>query len=321
MSGFLANLARRARGDVPRLAPRRPAPYEDTGWQALAPEQFGEVTVVPPSSPGPTAATGIGAYVAPTASAPDIEARARERNAAPVSAPQVSVSTTPAHHPQTARRMAAEPTPVPRATAAPSPAVPGIAPKAGHATATPKQPDGTAPAVSTAPTAAPAAPSVTAPVDGPVPGNPVPDRPPSAVISSERSDPVARPPAAGQAEPPLTDATTPPFAEPSAARPALFQDTPVAPSPARGPERDMPEPPPLLPPRSRFDSAPPPRAPAPQTAQGSAPEPPVVEVHIGTIDIVPDAPAPAPTAAPAPARRGISLDDFLDGAGRGYGSR
>jgi hypothetical protein len=56
-----------------------------------------------------------------------------------------------------------------------------------------------------------------------------------------------------------------------------------------------------------------------QTPGDAAPttEAPVVEVHIGTIEVVaaqPPAPMPQSRAAPS---RGISLDDFLDGPGRG----
>jgi len=57
-----------------------------------------------------------------------------------------------------------------------------------------------------------------------------------------------------------------------------------------------------------------------QTPGDAAPttEAPVVEVHIGTIEVVAAQQPPAPMlqslAAPS---RGISLDDFLDGPGRG----
>jgi hypothetical protein len=50
---------------------------------------------------------------------------------------------------------------------------------------------------------------------------------------------------------------------------------------------------------------------APRAAK--QPDPPQVEVHIGTIEIVSEPPPPQQPAGPASTPRGLSLDEFLDG--------
>lgn len=52
------------------------------------------------------------------------------------------------------------------------------------------------------------------------------------------------------------------------------------------------------------------------TGEAGAQSAPTVEVHIGAIDIVAEAPRPADAYPPPAPVRGLSLDDYLDGTGR-----
>ncbi|MEM9305179.1 MAG: hypothetical protein AAGE01_23920 [Pseudomonadota bacterium] len=96
----------------------------------------------------------------------------------------------------------------------------------------------------------------------------------------------------------VVPATVPPEYE---ARPSQQTDTPTT-EPA--------------PPVIEWEVVAPPRKEPPGRTDSAPGQPPTVEVHIGTIEVVSEAPAQAPESPRRPAvPRGLGLDEFLDGAG------
>jgi hypothetical protein len=293
MSGFLSNLVAKGRGTVPMLEPRRPAPYEGL-----------------PDGPVPDS-------LEPIPRTSDPLTRPNVPEAAPPSSPTVpavaadfpepaSVIPASPHRPAPADTTLASNTlsPAPVATA-PSAASPPVVPSATPVTA----PSVARRMADAAPrTQPPLAPASLPPTQTQNPRPPAKDAPASSG-TTERAAPAQFP-----------EAVVLPNAAPL--RPVI--DVPQTPPATKSQERSLPTsstrpappPPPLL---QGEVQIPRPVVQAPVQTPGNAappPEAPVVEVHIGTIEVVaaqPPAPMPQPRAAASP---GISLDDFLDGTAR-----
>ena len=301
MRGFLKNLASKGRGAVPRLEPRRPAPYEGLPDSPV------------PDSPVPDSPVPDSLEPLPQTSAP------LTRPSVPQSSP--SSSTVPAA-PVVPAAPAALPEPaivIPASPNRPTPANTTLKSNSVSPTPTP---------VAAAPSATPvAAPGVARRMAAAAPNTPPPPAPaslPSTQTHQLRPAEKAVPSSSGAIE---------------RAAPVQSPENSVLPNietlrPAKGPpqmppvnkaERSVPSSPkqlepaplPLLQgevqvsrPVTQSPAHPPDNA-APTT------EAPVVEVHIGTIEVV--AAQPQPPVAPQRVEaqpRGISLDDFLDGRGR-----
>lgn len=264
MSGFLNNLAAKGRGVVPRLQPRRPAPYEG---QADGPgpaglEPMPQTSANLTSSAVPEPAASFAAKPAP----PSVVIPASPQRPASAATTPADVSATAVSTPGVARRMAATPADTPSPLAPTSPP----APLSG-------------PSTKAAPASAGVAQS-------------------AAIARAESSDSSVHPHDATHrtlldssqtaAAPKPQERVPTPAERSEAGTPPLLQAERQSPwSAAQGPAQNQGD-----------------AAPAPETA--------VVEVHIGTIEVVatqPPAPMPQHHAAPS---RGTSLDDFLDGTGR-----
>ncbi len=298
MSGFLNHLAAKGRGTVPRLEPRRPAPFEGLPDGPVA-------DAVEPMPQTSNALTGSAVAELAATSSPTVAAAA-----AAVPGPAVSAGVSPGSSPRPApvdsTRVSNTPSPAPVANASPAPS-PAAAPSATPAAA----PSVTRRMVD-------AAPSVPLPV--------APASPPTTQTNVPRQPPKATP--ASTAAPPPTAATGRPG-------PAQSSGIGVQPNVERlRPEIDSPQTPPtiqaeqrtLTTPSARLEPVPVPllqaevQAPRPfaqasaQPPGGAAPitEAPVVEVYIGTIEVAAaQPPPPIPQLRTAPSR-GTSLDDFLD---------
>lgn len=300
MSGFLHNLAAKGRGALPRLEPRRPAPYEEPPEGPLA-----DSLEPTPQSPGPQTRPVVPGTAAP--SSPTVAAAA---GAAPeTGVPAAVIPASSQRSPQ-------------------SPALADTLPASNTLSPTPAAP---APATAS-PLVLPSATAVAAPtvarrtVDA-SPGTPAP-------LVSPSSRQTELPPLSAQAAPSAPGSTegaaraqpSGTSGLPSAETPRPVIDATQVASTSNSQERTLPTPAerpepahePLLQVEPRYPR-PPAQAPA-QTPGNAAPtaEAPVVEVHIGTIEVVATQPPAAPMqqhhAAPS---RSMSLDDFLDGAGRG----
>ena len=311
MSGFLTNLAARARGTVPRLAPRKPAPYEMQADRGVTPDGGGEVALEVPVPPVPrpqVAAPTVpvvpdapGRPVTPLAGSPT-------PTAAPVSAPASAPVTKATPAPATPARRMSGVTP----SSAPASVAPSVTPAAAvPPAAKPVAPTASVPREAKSPVSVPVAPKGEAikpgaaqevPAVTDVPVRPTANVPPVV----ERPDPL---PVEGAAAPDRTlDPAAPAVLETDLTLP---QEAPIAPAPEAAP--------PLLTTEIVEMTVERPGAPAAgkpaKAAQSQPAEPPQVEVHIGTIEVVAEAPA-APAQAPAAAPpRGLSLDDYLDGTG------
>ena len=281
MSGFLSNLAARARGTLPRLAPRQPAPFETLGDRSA-----------PFDSDMPVPSVSV---EAPARAPRIVEAVSPARMSAPVAGPTIRGAATVPNATHTA------PPPVTPAPAAPTRRMMTLSPTAAVAPAALASTQAITPPVAASPHAVltAEAPSVAhAPVSPPIASAaPAAVIPPGTVGDVIRDRPGGR----VRTDPELDASPIAPDGRP-ASRPS------TAPVPRA--------PPPLLP---REDAAPRPAGQIPQgkdairTAKPQ--QPPHVEVHIGTIEVVMDPPK-AMQPAPATTRsRGISLDDFLDGRG------
>lgn len=310
MSRFLQNLASRARGAIPRLEPRRPAPYEDIRTR-------------------PTAALDVSA----------LEPESGARPMPPWSDPSIaSTSEAP-----TDSFLAAPPQPASATTATTSPNVNTPAPvsPARSAPATPARRTTSHPHPGAAPAADPAPgsglprsqsdvrPQPTVP---PLEGLGLAASLPEAPIESSMRPHWSSPGASGSQHqgPEITrhsTSQTPPFTEHPARRADLPAPPVLEPEPASRRESLAQSasseaevaaasvaPVPVLPKESR----------APRHAEAEAPQPtppthqPQIDVYIGTIEILaePSVPQqPARTAAP-PAPDLLSLDEFLDGKAR-----
>ena len=276
MSGFLSNLSARARGTLPRLAPRRPAPFETLGDRSETVDSDMPVPSVSVEAP---------------ASAPSIvEAVSPARMSAPAAGPTVPAAASVANAAHTAPPPVTLATPAP---AAPSRRMMTLPPAAsvGPAVLTSTQPVTSLVAAPPHAVLTAEAPAVShAAVSPPAPSAPAAAIPPGTVGD------VIRGISGGRSQDP----------EPVASRTAA-DDRPVAlpsivPVP-RGPA-------PLLP----RDDATPWRA--GQTPRGKSAirsaepqQPPQVEVHIGTIEMVMDLPQAMQPAPATTHSRGISLDD------------
>lgn len=327
MSRFLKNLAEKGRGSVPRLAPRPPAPYEDAPQgetMALAEDLQTPLShspaPVPEASHAPTPHAGrsvtaseINAEEAAPLSArhgqePAVTAHSEKR--APVAAPQPTSATQPVS------TRAAEPAPMRRSSLSAPLASPVASVEGPSATLLSDAPAAIAPPPVLAPdrSAPPAPPTRPATLD------PAPEAAPEP---ARLIDMAPR----GQAEPrisatPPADETTlssvvadasPPFQQELAPPPAPD----IAPVLAE-PETGTPTPPLLDQParQIRREADPHPRAGLASERRPSMPpepsEPPVIEVRIGSIEVVAEAIPAAPSSAQPP-DRSLSLDEFLDG--------
>lgn len=303
MSAFLAHLAARARGTLPRLEPRRPAPFESVadgpdpdqptaGVDSSPSPALPEAPKTPPSSPSPQAAN-----------APPQAARIGSDavGSAPTRAP---VSATPAPMAAT-RRMAAGPPPAQAVGVTPAPTMPTTALDAA------------------APHAPPWIPASSEPAPLAEPSRPQPVAGPETTLPETHSVGAEEPPRRGGEAKWQPDAATeaPAFASTApvpvpAAEARAEPGEPLEPAADPLPERAAPGP--LLEPEpTRSEAARPDRL-APKPGQAAAAPPvPTIEVHIGAIDIVGEIQQPAETPPPAEPVRGIGLDDYLDGTGRG----
>jgi hypothetical protein len=277
MSGFLNNLAARARGTLPRLAPRRPAPFETLGDRAepaqndSAPSPVSVAT--PASAPAAIEAASPLRSFAPTARQ-FVPAAATAGNAAPPPPPVPHTTPAPA---ALSRRMTSSP---PAATVGPAALtstqpVTSRAATLPHALMTNETPAAAHAAAS--PSTAPAAHAGTA-------RDVVQDMPRTRELLRERDTLRA-----------VADA--PPASLPSIA-PVPSPPAPLLPHEDTAPRRAV------EPPQGKGTL----RTATPQQS-------PAVEVHIGTIEVVMDPPRAIHPAPATPRNRGISLDDFLDGTG------
>lgn len=287
MSTFLTNLAARARGTLPRLAPRRPAPFETLG------DRFDPVDSDRPVS-------SMSTEVAASTSRTD-GAVAPARVSAPVPGPTMSAAESV---PSSARSAAPPITPATPAPAAPARRMvtashtPPVAPAALARTRAITPPvaispqtvltAGTSP-VSHAPVSPPIAPSAPAAV---IPPATVRGALPVSFGEGARAGPERGvSPVASDAHPASRSSMVAVVAVPGVPAPLL-------------PREDSP---------SRKAGQVPRGENASRSAQSR--QSPQVEVRIGTIEVVMDPPR-ATQPAPVPAHgRGISLDDFLDGKG------
>ncbi|MEM8796315.1 MAG: hypothetical protein AAGE61_12170 [Pseudomonadota bacterium] len=328
MTGYLDNLAARARGTLPRLTPRRPAPFEER----IAPLEGFETTIeidAPP--PTPRSSTP---KPRPSAGPPETETRSPPAPA-PTPSEQTSASQETSAH--DARTGISIETQAPHSVAAPPAATPAaVLPAPAPATAQRRMaqmpapagqptPRSRAPAEQTPPSVVPqvaSAPPATPALDNTLAGFDVPplteppqstERPvlprvPDVEASTLAQEPAPLLPEERAAHPetmPPNPGASPPIEapEPLIAKEALRTEEPV----------ETPAPAPLLP------QTPLQQVPTPERETKPAPEPTdlapetVIEVTIGQIEVVND-PPPKPLQAPAPPPlRGISLDDFLDG--------
>lgn len=307
MSGFLTNLASRARGTVPQLEPRKPAPYETPVGRASRPEEdIGQsldmaaplMVSVPPSKLSPVPSSIPVSAHAPLSATPIGMTTTTPTNPAP------SVTRAMLAPAQPARRMSMAPqfnSAVPLAPATP-PALPASALLASFVAAP-------VPPVVIEPTAHSIAERKSIPSDAspslqmmpPTPEVPavapilqVYDRPPTAVhaVASVESVLLINP------EGPKTPA--PSLFEQQADLATVRHD---APKPLLEKE--------VLAPRPASVAAMQPT----NIPDVLTPETPQVEVHIGTIEVIVEAPRAPDSYSAAPPTRGMSLDDFLDGAG------
>lgn len=299
MSGFLTNLAARARGTVPRLEPRKPAPYEAFVDHPMAPvldTDLGSgapLATVHPDGSHAVVSTPLGVSM-------PVARHAASQTSGP-SGSQTQAAQAPSQ-------------PMRRATAILPSAVslPGSMPQAGPATT----PLVTAPVVPTPPlptvkssapvadnSASSAKTSVVAHQAPPQPATPIAVPPPAALLSAIALTP--------EPDTPPSDTRRPQKSEVSTMLPD-WSDTKRTSAENTHPEAS----PSLL---TKVALALNPTRSAPNHLDGplasETPEAPQIEVHIGTIEVVTDtlaAPMAHPVMAPS---RSISLDDFLDGGG------
>jgi hypothetical protein len=280
MSAFLSNLAARARGTLPRLAPRRPGPFETLGAEPTDSDR-----PVPSMSFEAPSSTPRTSEVVPPASAP-------------VAGPTISAAATTVPR---SIHAAAPVTPAAPAPAAPSRRMIPLAPTAAVAPAALASRSAVTPPVATSSKAVLAAetpPVAHAPVSPPI----APSAPVAVIATGTIADDLRD--MSGE----KARADPEPAASPVAVDGRPLSRSSIVPVPRAAP--------PLL---AREDIAPNwgvqvPRGRNPERA-AEPQQPPQVEVRIGTIEVVVDPPRgaqPAPIKAEA---RGISLDDFLDGRG------
>jgi hypothetical protein len=313
MSRFLINLAARARGTLPRLEPRRPAPFE---IQSNRPEPFNA------DMPAPAAFTEF------SASAP----RTLEAALSALSPDSVRPTAMPAAAPH-GNPTPAAPAPIISAAAAPAaparrrvaaPSATGDSGPAAQPPASPVYTSASAPMFATASEHAgtPSAPAIFAPAPAVLAALahaasasrntvslPAAPHGPTPVISTD-ADREVMPNVAGGS---MQAAAEAPDTRLAASQQALAQShathsplatlqsapAPLVPQVAAARERT-----------AHVSS----EANAPHRAEPQ--QAPTVEIHIGTIELVAQAPQiPQPAHAPAPGR-GISLDDFLDGVNK-----
>jgi hypothetical protein len=314
VSRFLQNLAARTRGSIPRLEPRRPAPYEEFNDTAsMHDSEVSEVSTDLPPRPAEPARP-------PRASA---ETPAPQTSIS-VDSPPIAVTHTP---PATASVTEGDTN---KAHASPPVAEPG------RLMATPTQPTDTA--ARATPSISPPAP-VTPTLNAPAlamrrmasvakPGNSMTaDTPaPSTAIAAPVTR-LAGPASTATAETRATPAvSSPPLSPRSPARQrqqensSHFQPSKVISENPSAADRPLPTHQPSVPATvtyqrplyhaaDRFRQT---DIPAAEQTQPSTP--PQVEVHIDNIEIVPQQATPQEAAGPAPVSRGISLDEFLDGS-------
>ena len=313
MSGFLNHLVAKGRGStLPRLKPRRPAPYEDL-----------------PTGPAPDSLELLPQTSSPVTPPLAVDTATPLSSARSTFATDLSISTTPSpmtppsrQEPVSAAAMPVEKALPPSSSAVIAPAVvaPTTLPSSTRAISPP-------PAAVT-PTRPLTAPRVNRRMAGATPNTPPAQTP---VLPQSTQTPA---PPLTKAKPAVSGATeqTRPARAHSSGASALpntethlsVTDVPQIPVITNTKERASPTPTPIS------EKAPPPlleleaQSPWPQTqAPASTPnvakpttETAAVEVHIGTIEIVATPPpAPIPIHHDAPSRS-ISLDDFLDGAKR-----
>lgn len=296
MSGFLNNLVAKGRGSLSRLEPRRPAPYEGAP-DGLDPNSL---------EPRPQTADALTSPSVPKAAAPSSPTVPAAATALPE--PAVEIPAAPQKAMSVDTTLTLNTLPPKLAATAPSAAPPTVVPSATPVAA-PNVARRMADAV-------PSAPPPLAPASLPSTQTQVPRPPakaaPALIGAIERAVP-AQPPEAGilpnvETLLPVIDApqTTPPPATKTQER-----------SLPTSSERPEPTPLPLLQVEVQI---PRPVAQAQAKNPGEAApttEAPVVEVHIGTIEVVAAQPQPPMAQQRVAAQpRGISLDDFLDGTGR-----
>lgn len=290
MSPFLEHLVARSRGSVPRLEPRRPSPYEaipaaaetEPTWSASpalvsSPPPQGSPR---PRSPSPATPNPGAPTPAPLVAAPSLSASAMLSR-------RLEASSA------TSLKSPAPPTLPSRPDAPPAAAQPALTSAIPLMSASPLASQSSA-AAFLEPTA------TSLPPPSVVPGPVVPG---PAVSSQQGSE--TPPPA-----PPQTAAallTPPPVLSPTSRWPATPGEAPGQPpllwSEARLPNRS-----------DEADRTSPPR---PERNAEPRRQPAPIEVVIGTIEIIAEAPPSPPSPPPAVARpRGLSLDEFLDGTAR-----
>lgn len=282
MSAFLSNLAARARGTLPRLAPRRPGPFETLGERSEPSDSDRPVPSMSSEAPSRTPRTR---EAAPPA-------------AAPVAGPTISAAATTVLR---STHAAAPVTPATSAPAAPSRRMMPLAPAAGVAPAALASRPAVTPPVATSSQAVLAVetpPVAHAPVSLPI----APSAPAPVIANGTLAD------ALGDMSGETARADPEPAASPVAADGRPVSRSSIVPVPRAAP--------PLL---AREDTAPNWAAQVPRGRNADRAvepqQPPQVEIRIGSIEVVMDPPRggqPAPARAEA---RGISLDDFLDGRG------
>ena len=293
MSGFLQHLVAKGRGEIQRLSPRTPQPFENetpspagmrldvkVTSEAAAVTEFSRV---PGLSPGPRPV--------PSQSHPTLGSPAPPVGPAASASP---IAATPAQ-PIPARRAMASgqaASVAPAAAPAVAPAMPAVARPAGPLPAPPASPvlSRVAPAASQTEMFSRATrqgPPADHPFEAVVEIRPVvPEQRPRALVPE---DPVAGP-SSGEADPPRVVR----YGDAGDAAPQSMP-RPVLP-PARAP--------------SRATAA---ARPSNAVKDRRAPETPIVEVLIDTIEVVGEAPIRMP-ARPSARPRELSLDAFLDGA-------
>lgn len=285
MSRFLNNLAAKGRGTIPRLEPRRPAPYEGLPDEPVP----GHLEPMPQTS-GPLDQPPVPEVATP--SPPTTPAVA-----VPSPEPAELIPASP-HWPGPADTKLAlnRLSPMP---ASPAPSVtPVAAPRVARlkADATPSAPPPPlAPALlSSTQTQAPHPPAKITPASSDATGRAAPAPPPETVVL----------PTAETLRPVIDTPQTPPATQTQEwSQPTSSKQPEAAPLPLLQVEVQHPHPAAQAPVQPPVDAAP-------------ITEAPLVEVNIGTIEVVADQP-PAPIPQPrAAASRCISLDDFLDGTAR-----
>ncbi len=287
MSAFLTNLAARAHGTLPRLAPRRPAPFETLGDRSDPFESDRLVSSIFTEVPAGTSRTN--GAVPPA------------RVSAPVPGPTMSAAKTV---PNSAHSAVPPITPAAPAPAAPARRMVTASHTATVAPATPARTRAVTPPVAISPQTVLTAEA--SPVSHAAVSPPIALSAPAAVIP---------PVTIGDALPDIPGEGARAGPDPAASR--VASDAHPASRSSMVAVVAVPEAPAPLLPREDSASRKAGQIPRGENASRAAQprQPPQVEIRIGTIEVVVDPPR---TTQPAPAAthgRGISLDDFLDGRG------